>query len=82
MMHRAVQRHHGTSFVVEFVQAVEQEMKKQGMTLTELARRAKIGRPYLHRVLSGEHAPTLEWAEKVAAVLGLAITVKKIANRG
>ena len=66
------------SIVDEFIETVTIEMQRQGLTMTELARRAECGRPYLYRVLSREQSPSLEWAEKVAAVLGLAFTLEKI----
>lgn len=68
------------SVVDEFVEQVIREMELQGVTHSELARQAECGRPYLYRVLAREQAPSLEWAEKVAAVLGLRFHLEKIAN--
>ncbi len=45
------------------------------MTISELAEEAGVGRPYLHRVLAGEHTPTIEWMEKVGKRLGISIKV-------
>lgn len=66
------------SIVDEFIDQVRAEMARQGISMSELARRAECGRPYLHRVLSREQCPTLDWAEKVAQVLGLTFTLEKI----
>jgi DNA-binding phage protein len=63
--------------VNEFVRLVEKRIKETGISITELARQAGVGRPYLHRVLSGEQDPSLEWAEKVARPLGLKIKTVK-----
>ena len=59
----------------EFIDQVVIEAERQGISLSELARRAGCGRPYLHRVLHGEQSPTLQWAERVAAVLGMKFTL-------
>lgn len=64
--------------VDEFVERVVEEMERQSISHSELARRADCGRPYLYRVLAREHSPSLDWAEKVAAVLGLEFSLKKI----
>ena len=66
------------SIVDEFIEQVQAEIQRQGITLSELARRAECGRPYLYRVLTREQSPSLEWAEKVAAALGLSFTLEKI----
>lgn len=55
----------------EFIEIVEREMVSQKITLSELARLAGVGRPYLHRVLCREQIPSVAWAEKVASVLGI-----------
>jgi DNA-binding phage protein len=64
--------------VDEFIEHVEAEMERQGISLSELARRAECGRPYLHRVLARTQSPSLEWAEKVAAALGMQFTLEKM----
>lgn len=66
--------------VEEFLKIVENEMERQGITMSELARRAHCGRPYLYRVLGGEQIPTMEWAEKVAAVLQIQISFDALAK--
>jgi ribosome-binding protein aMBF1 (putative translation factor) len=64
---------HSGSAVTEFVAMVKAALEEQGMTITDLAKKAKVGRPYLHRVLSGEHVPTMERAEKIGKPLGLKV---------
>lgn len=63
----------GKSAVDEFVKSVEKRRKELGLSISELARKAKVGRPYLHRVLSGEQDPSLRWAEKIGRPLGLKV---------
>jgi DNA-binding phage protein len=59
--------------VDEYVKKLNRRMKETGITPTELARKAKVGRPYLYRVLSGEQTPSLDWAAKVGRHVGLKI---------
>lgn len=66
------------SLVDEFIALMRKEMDRQGMSISELARKAQIGRPYLHRVMNHEHSPSLEWVERVAAALGMEVTIQKI----
>lgn len=68
------------SVVDEFIDQVQREIELQGVSLSELARRAGCGRPYLYRVLTRQQSPSLEWAEKVADALGLEFTLQKSAN--
>jgi ribosome-binding protein aMBF1 (putative translation factor) len=59
----------------DFIQRVKKEMERQGLSECALARGAEVGRPYLHRVLKGQHTPTIEWAEKVATFLKFSVKV-------
>lgn len=61
----------------EFVAQVRTRIDQTGMTMTELARRAGVARPYLHRVLTGEHVPTIRVAQQIAGALDLQMTFKK-----
>ena len=61
------------SAVDEFVKKVKRRMKETGMTPTQLAKVAEVGRPYLYRVLAGEQTPSLDWAAKVGGKLGLKV---------
>jgi len=63
--------------VDSFVSLVLEQMEFQGMTKAELAKKAQVGRAYLYRVLDGEQVPSFDWAEKVAAVLGISIQFQK-----
>jgi DNA-binding phage protein len=65
-----------TALVETFVIAIEVAMQRQGLSPTELSRRADVGRPYLYRVLNREQSPSLEWIEKVSSVLGLKVNLK------
>jgi DNA-binding phage protein len=69
---------HGTA-VVEFVAKVRQALKRKGWTITQLAKEAGVGRPYLHRVLSGEQEPSIKKASQIATPLGL--TIRTVTNR-
>ncbi len=62
----------------EFIQRIETEMVQQDITMSELARAAGCGRPYLYRVLNREQSPSLEWAANVARTLGIAISFEKV----
>lgn len=44
-------------------------MEARGVTLLELATRAKVGRPHLYHVLAGSTAATVDYIAKLAAVL-------------
>ena len=57
----------------QFVALLRSEMERKEMSIAELARVAKCGRPYIHRVLAGEHAPSLAWVEKVCPILGIRV---------
>lgn len=59
--------------VEDFVEKLKSQMEKKGFSISELARVAGIGRPYLHRVLSGEQQPSFEWAERVGSIVGIKI---------
>lgn len=56
-----------------FREAVQSRLDETGMSMSYLAKEAKVGRAYLYRVLAGKQVPTIEVADKVAAVLGLAV---------
>ena len=68
---------HREPVVEEFVSALKRRMDETGTSPTDLAKKAKIGRPYLYRVLSGEQSPSLDWAAKVGRALGLRIRTTK-----
>lgn len=61
----------------EFIRIARAEIERQGLNLSEVARNAECGRPYLHRVLSGEQSPSLEWVEKISKVLGISVRFEK-----
>ncbi|MCH7751069.1 MAG: helix-turn-helix transcriptional regulator [Planctomycetes bacterium] len=61
--------------VSTFVAEIRKRLAAKGMTISELAEEAEVGRPYVHRVLAGEQTPTVEWMEKVGKILGISIKV-------
>lgn len=63
------------SAVDEFVTKLRHRMQKLGIKPRELAQKADVGFPYLYRVLKGEQTPSMEWAERVGAHVGLGIRV-------
>lgn len=63
------------TFMHAAVDIIRSEMESQGLSRAELARRAKIGRPYLYRVLEGSQTPTMDWLEKVFEALGVSIEI-------
>lgn len=68
---------HVEPVVQEFVSALKRRMDETGMNPTDLAKKAKVGRPYLYRVLSGEQSPSLDWAARVGRAVGLKIRTIK-----
>lgn len=63
----------GRTAVDEFVTKLKSRMQSLGMKPRELAKQAKVGYPYLYRVLKGEQTPSLDWAAKVGHEVGLRI---------
>ena len=49
--------------------------KMQGMTITELAERAGVGRGHLSRREAGHYAVTLETIEAIAEALGMTVDI-------
>lgn len=68
-------QHNRGSALDDFVGKVRSRLVEKGMSIHELASKAKVGRPYLHRVLAGDQTPTIEWMEKVGKHLGISIRV-------
>ena len=64
------------SFIECSVELIRHEKVRQGLSFSQLASRAEVGRPYLHRVLNGEQTPTFEWIESVLSQLGIEIEVE------
>lgn len=56
-----------------FRDAVQKRLEETGITMTDLAKEANIGRAYLYRVLAGRQIPSIEVADRVAKALDLAI---------
>jgi transcriptional regulator with XRE-family HTH domain len=65
--------------VNNFIEEVNARMLETGITISELARRAHVTRPYIHRILSGQQVPSLTIADAIAKALGLQITTTNVA---
>lgn len=63
--------------VDEFVAIIRSKAEKAGISITELAERAGVTRPYLHRVLARKQEPSLQKASQIAAAVGLSIAFRK-----
>jgi probable addiction module antidote protein len=62
-----------------FLAALRQVAKAQGLTITELAQNAELGRQALYRSLSNDGNPELETLTRVLAELGLRLAVESAA---
>lgn len=62
----------------QFRDKIQQQITRQHLPVAEVARRAGIARPYLHRIIAGKQVPTLERAERLANAVGLAIKIVKM----
>lgn len=62
--------------VEDFVSKLKSRMAALKLKPVDLAEKAGVGYPYLYRVLKREQAPSMEWAEKVGAEVGLRITTE------
>ena len=60
----------------KFIAIIRREMQNQDVSISELARRAKTSRPYLHRVLAKQHIPSFGWCQRIAKALKLKIEIK------
>jgi DNA-binding phage protein len=63
------------SALSDFVVKVREKLAEKNMSIYQLAAKAEVGRPYLHRVLAGEQVPTIDWMERVGKILGIKIKV-------
>lgn len=60
-----------SKFSSKFVKDVVSYMQEYGMTQSDLARRLKVSRPYVSKVLSGEVNVSFATAEKFTSALGI-----------
>jgi transcriptional regulator with XRE-family HTH domain len=51
------------------------------VTTTDLALACDVSRQYIYKILRGESHPTVPVAEKLAAAIGLEITLKKATRK-
>ena len=56
-----------------FPETIKEQMQIQGISMSQLARDAQVGRAYLYRVLGGETKPNIEIAQRIAAAVGLSM---------
>lgn len=56
-----------------FGQRLRELREAAGLSQTELARRAKTGRPFLNRLEHDKQSPTLDMVQHLAQVLGIRI---------
>lgn len=71
----AGQRSTKPTAVNEFIQKVRERIEQRNMTVVDLAKKAKVGYPYLYRVLAGTQQPSMRNAEKIGKELGLEIRI-------
>jgi len=72
---------HGITIVDRFIEMIQEEMDEQGLSVTKLAEQAGTSRPYLHRVMSGRHIPSIDWCGRIADALGLELILQKKTRR-
>lgn len=65
----------GKRTVDDFVSRVKERLESTGMSISELAVASKISRPYVSRVLSRHQTPSLDIADRIAACVGLKISI-------
>lgn len=69
---------HGNGFssaMQDAIARLKKELDKQKISTVALAEKAKVGRPYLSRVLTGKQDPSVDWLEKVFAALGIEMKI-------
>lgn len=76
-MHGKSQTLFGHAFVNEFVAKLAKKIEDDGWNVSELARKSGVARPYIYRILSGQHVPSLEVAYKLADAVGLQVTLSE-----
>lgn len=59
--------------MAEFRDLLTKRMEERQISISQLSRDAQVGRQYLHRVLSGEQIPTVDWMEKVGKQVGIRV---------
>ena len=50
---------------------LREQLERRGVSIVELARRARTARSFVHAVLDGSKSPSLDWLARVAAALGV-----------
>lgn len=73
----SIPRSTGTA-VNDFVEKVHARLEELGWSISTLAEKASVGRPYLSKVLSGKQKPSMESAEKIGKPLGLTVKTVKV----
>jgi len=57
------------------IKAINGRIESEGISISELARRADVNRPFLSRILGGKTIPTVTMASKIANAVGLRLEV-------
>lgn len=61
------------TLMAEFRELLKKRMQERELSISQLCRDAKVGRQYMHRVLTGEQIPTVDWMEKVGKKVGIRV---------
>lgn len=61
------------SAIENFLENVKARTKSRNPSVTELARRIGLHRVSVHKLLAGQHEPTLSTVEAIASALGVPI---------
>jgi transcriptional regulator with XRE-family HTH domain len=59
--------------VQQFLDAIKSAIESKGISITALAEKAELSRPYLSKVLSGHQEPSLDVADRIAKAVGLEV---------
>ena len=60
----------------EFSSELDKLRRAAGLSVTELADRAKTSQPYVSNVINGKICPSLKQAEKLAAAVGAKVKLQ------
>ena len=70
-----VQTKKRTTVMESLIKAINGRIESEGISISELARRADVNRPFLSRILGGKTIPTVTMASKIANAVGLRLEV-------
>lgn len=61
----------------EFIEAINEQIKRRGTSVPRLAVEAQITKAYLYRILSRQQTPSLEIAYRLADAAGLTLKLSR-----